>query len=140
MLRMSSLLHKRIVSDLLSPIPDSQTHAIPSPQGLDSLPSQSSALLAASDELIAAVFPPQNTQNVATELLAFQAVIRRLHTSLAMFFFEPSIDAQLQALNLSRDNTPSGGKGSRKWFDTCFEQIDKAAQALSNTLEINTGS
>ncbi|KAF8628412.1 hypothetical protein AX15_003934 [Amanita polypyramis BW_CC] len=103
-LRMSTLLHKRVGRDLLSVSYRSELNP-----HLDLLPQCSSALLVASDDIIASMYGPQNTQDLATELTLFKNVIENLQSP---------VTALLQ------------GK-TKLWFATCFEQIFKAVDALS---------
>ena len=77
---------------------------------LDLLPQYSSALLVASDDLIATMYGPQNVQNMATELASFKIAVQ----------------------NLQGPITPQGK--TKKWFDACFEQIYKAADALQGII------
>ncbi|KAF8350710.1 hypothetical protein F5887DRAFT_857007, partial [Amanita rubescens] len=104
LLQLSTLLHKRIATDILSSIysSDSNPH-------LDLLPQHSSALLVASDDLVASMYGPQNTENMVTELTSFKTVIQNLQAPVTPLLLQDK---------------------SKKWFNTCFEQIFKAADAL----------
>lgn len=84
---------------------------------LDLLPQLSSALLVASDNLIATMYGPQNVQNMATELASFKSAVQHLQ--------DPITPLLLQ------DKT-------KKWFSACFGQIYKAVDALQGI--IDTGS
>ncbi|KAG6866914.1 hypothetical protein C0991_003829 [Blastosporella zonata] len=128
-LRLSTLLHKRIIKDVLT-IPSGQVTLPPRVvQNLDLLPPQSSSLLVASDDLVATLYTPQVPSDISTELLPFMAVIDTLRSTLLEFIQEPSLVEQMQAMSLQ---TPQ--KDPKKWFQTCFAQIQKAADSLSSLL------
>jgi hypothetical protein len=95
------LLHKRIATDILSSIYSSDSNPY-----LDLLPQHSSALLIASDDLVATMYGPQNTENMVTELASFKTVIQNLQAPVMPLLLQDK---------------------SKKWFNTCFEQISKAA-------------
>lgn len=124
-LRLSVLLHKRIISHILSPSPSSGYRN----EAFDVLPSLSAALLEASDELVSTLYTPQHPADVATELTAFQGVVWRLRASLIPLFQNNNIalEGKLGGMSL-RGNGEA--KDNKKWFDACFDQIDKAAAAL----------
>ncbi|RDB21366.1 hypothetical protein Hypma_011600 [Hypsizygus marmoreus] len=135
-LRLSTLLHKRILKDILSPQRNSPlnlpTHII---QHLDTLPPESSALLVASDDLASTLYTPQDPSDISTELASFLKVIQRLQSTLTPFFKESALVEQMEALSLqgsivSRNNP-------EKWFEICFDQIRKAAQSLESTMNRN---
>lgn len=111
LLHLSTLLHKRVVTNLLS-----GTYGSDSNPHLDLLPRHSSALLIASDNLIATMYGPQNVQNMATELASFKSAVQNLQDLI----------------------TPLLQDKTKKWFNACFEQIYKAADALQGI--IDTGS
>jgi hypothetical protein len=124
-LRLATLLHKRIFTDLLSSSPQSNL-------ALDSFSIQSSALLLASDELISTMYTPQDSSAAANESASFLDVIKTLQADLDVFFSQNHIlEAQLDNMSLS---TNSSGEEMRtkKWFDTCFQQIHKAVGSLSS--------
>ncbi|KAH7930771.1 hypothetical protein BV22DRAFT_1077993 [Leucogyrophana mollusca] len=129
-LRLTTLLHKRVHLDLLS-----SPSSVPN-ISLDALLAQSHALLAASDDFIATLYPPQIPSSVAKELLSFIDVIRALQTSLQIFLpTTDSLGEQLGALNIQGGKAEGReSKSSKNWFDTCFDQIYKLATSLGATL------
>src|ERR1700759_2237790 len=103
------MLHKRIGRDLLSSI----TYPTEYNTHLDALPQHSSALLVASDELVASMYSPQNAENITAELAAFKTIIQTLQSSIVPLL-EQKKDGKIKL-----------------WFTTCFEQVLKAVAALS---------
>lgn len=106
-LRLSTLLHKYVSRDLLSSTnqKESNTH-------LDTLPPQSSALLVASDDLVATMYSPQDEENIAAELVSFRALIQNMRP-----LFDPLLE-QNDKIKLR--------------FRTGFDHILKAIDAVSD--------
>jgi len=118
-LRLTQLLHKRVLRDILSTSGDSPSNAT-----LDGLSSLSHMLLSASDELVSTLYTPQDPRNIETELRSFRKIISDFQASLVK---PDALETQLEHLSLENKN------GS-KWFDTCFVQLYKAADALDTSL------
>lgn len=116
------------------------------PPLLDDLLSHSTGLLSASDELVSALDVPQEKGALAASLAASATAVRSLRDFLearglatsasdgdklagltAMLKLEPSDrDARSEAqVKLAKE---------RKWFDACFAQIAKAAEAIEGLL------
>ncbi|KAJ6630800.1 hypothetical protein B0H10DRAFT_855976 [Mycena sp. CBHHK59/15] len=119
-LRLSTLLHKRILSDVLSIAREPSSNTT-----LDTMSSLSHALLSASDELVSTLYTPQDSVNMDAEVRSFRKIISDLQASVVD---TESLETQLEGLSLGRNN------GSKKWFDACFVQIFKALDALVVTL------
>lgn len=135
LLRLTTLLHKRVLLDLLSPSPPSSRSAShPTIQTLDALPLYSTALLTASDDLVATLYTPQDPVSVRMELIAFADAVRALQSGMQAAFFP--LDAQLAGMRIAdaKDIGEKKVKDPRKWFETCFEQIYKSAGAFVETL------
>ncbi|KAF7322975.1 hypothetical protein HMN09_00077100 [Mycena chlorophos] len=109
-LRLVQPLHKRILTDVL-PLSSLDIAT------LDALASESRALLCASDELVAALYAPQNAAAIRTELTAFRAVLGQLELLLN------PLESQLANLTL-------GSSSAKKWIDTCFAQVYKAVDVV----------
>lgn len=134
-LRLSTLLHKRLIKDILSTtFQPPEVLATDLAQHFDTLPSQSSALLAASDNLISTLYAPQNQIQVIAELSSFLNAIRQLRSLLAMFYEGPSSLVE-QMARVSLQGEPS--KDPKIWFNTCFDQVEKAVKSLQSTLDHN---
>ncbi|KAG6909716.1 hypothetical protein DXG01_015918 [Tephrocybe rancida] len=131
-LRLSILLHKRIITDVLT-VPSGRiklsSHVV---ENLDSLPPQSSSLVIASDDLAATLYTPQIPSDISTELVGFITVIDSLRSTLLELIEEPSLIDQMQAMSLQTPGTPQ--KDPKKWFQACFAQIRKAADNLGSIL------
>lgn len=130
-LRLTALLHKRILMDLLSSAPT------PSPPSfaLDALLLQSHALLAASDEVVSSLYIPQNPATISKESLALLDIINGLQLQLRIFFPDTSsLEEQLSGLSIEGDDksasTPSKPTADKKWFDICFDQVTKTSANL----------
>lgn len=136
LLRLTTLLHKRILLDLLdTPAPlSSGISAIPN-TSFDTLLFTSTALLAASDDLVSTLYTSQDPLAIRTEIISFIDVVRSLQSNLLVFF---PIEAQLSEMNIGLEKRTNGNeiakKGGRKWFDTCFEQIYKLSTTFASTL------
>ena len=128
-LRLTTLLHKRIFLDLLSSTPTIP----PSNIGLDALLLQSHALLAVSDELVSSLYVPQNPASIRKESLALVDIINGLQLQLRIFFPDTSsLEQQFSGLNIDASaSTPNKPKADKKWFDICFEQVIKTCALLA---------
>lgn len=129
-LRLTTLLHKRIFLDLLSSAPTPS----PSNFALDALIMQSHALFAASDELVSSLYIPQNPAAIRKESLALLDIINGLQLQLRIFFPDTSsLEQQLSRLSIEGDksaSTPGKTTADKKWFDICFEQVTKTSANL----------
>lgn len=129
-LRLTTLLHKRIFLDLLSSTPTPP----PPSFALDALLLQSHALLATSDEVVSSLYVPQNPATIRKESLALLDIINGLQLQLRIFFPDTSsLEQQLSGLSIEGDesvSTPSKPTADKKWFDICFEQVTKTSANL----------
>ncbi|KAG6333876.1 hypothetical protein ID866_5219 [Astraeus odoratus] len=125
-LRLTTLLHKRVFMDVLSSIPSESVSNVM----YDSLLQHSHSLLEASDELVATLYAPQDPASVRQEVVALMTVVGMLHTHLQAFFpVTNGLEMQLNQLSI-QDSTSvpkprEKKKADKKWFDTCFEQISR---------------
>lgn len=129
---MSTLLHKRILGDLLTdsldrPLIVTATH-------FDTLSTQSRALLTTTEDIVTTLYAPQNLEHLKAELTLFSDVARKLQPSILVFFPVEPLEEKFGAMSLR------GGKDSRRWFDTCFEQIHKTIQTFDVTLGLELNS
>ncbi|KAK0483623.1 hypothetical protein IW261DRAFT_968786 [Armillaria novae-zelandiae] len=130
-IRLSTLLHKRILRDFLSPSPSS-TFPI---SDLDKLAPCSSALLSASDDLISSFYPPQDPSAIIAEFIIFRECLDRLKSSVDILVDNQMLQAQFDALSIASNNpTPN----LTKWYKTGFEQIQKTSENLLQCLSINS--
>ncbi|KAI6108982.1 hypothetical protein EV401DRAFT_2059761 [Pisolithus croceorrhizus] len=121
-LRLITLLHKRIFLDVLS-----STFPVPVPSvAYDLLLEQSHSLLAASDELVATLYPPQDPDSVCKEVAALMTVTAALRTRLQVFFsVDDGLDVGLNQLSIQDVPLSKSCKVNKKWFDTCFDQLSR---------------
>jgi hypothetical protein len=107
-LRLTTLLHKRIHLDVLA-------HPSPAPvSAFDALLAQSNLLLSTSDDLVSALYAPQDPVYVCAEILELAKIATSLQTQLAVLL--PATDGLT--------DQPSVEETSDKtWFDTCVDQI-----------------
>ncbi|KAF8077948.1 hypothetical protein FPV67DRAFT_1685322 [Lyophyllum atratum] len=132
-LRMSTLLHKRIITDILLPPSHSPLKLSPHfVQHMDSLPPHSSALLVASDDLVSTLYTPQDPSDISTELDSFIEIIDNLRATVLVLLQEPTLAEQMEAMSLK--STGVSQKDPKKWFEACFIQIRKAVDTLKSTL------
>ncbi|KAF8447966.1 hypothetical protein L210DRAFT_794150, partial [Boletus edulis BED1] len=114
LLRLTTLLHKRIFLDLLA-------HPSSAPvSAFDDLLLQSNQLLATSDDLVAALYTPHDPADIREQILELAEITTALQTQLAIFLPNDLTD-QLRALNI--DTAPTKKIADKKWFDTCVDQI-----------------
>lgn len=96
---------------------------------LDALPSQSHALLVALEDVVATLYAPQNASSIASAISPLASSVESLRATITPVL--PSADT-------STGGAPSGSQGTqrdvRKWFITCFEQIDKLSRNLADSL------
>ena len=121
------LLHKRVLRDVLSPDApecDNLTY--------DTLVTLSTNLLTASDDLISSMYSPQQLPNISLYLQSLRDVVKALQQTLfPSKNNQLSVEEQLNALELS---PLLGSDKSRKWFKTCFEQVDILGAKIVETL------
>jgi len=122
-LRLCNILHKKVVSDILS------ASSSLSNSDLDSIAPLSSAMLSASDELISALDSPQDFEYIMDELNALKDVIDAIRSRLNQF---NSLVNLIENSSLNDPEVlPSTSQSSReKWFKGCFDQIAKAIQMV----------
>ena len=121
------LLHKRVLRDVLSPDdPECNNSAY------DVLVTLSTNLLTASDNLISSMYAPQQLPNVSVYLQSLEEVIKDLQRTLfPSQNNQLSVEERLNALELSPQ---LGNDKSRKWFNTCFEQVEILGAKIVETL------
>ncbi|KAG6376145.1 hypothetical protein JVT61DRAFT_2119 [Boletus reticuloceps] len=117
LLRLTTLLHKRIFLDLL-PHPSSAPVS-----AFDDLLLQSNQLLSTSDDLVAALYTPHDPAYIREQILELAEIATALQTQLAIFL-PNDLTNQLRALNVDNGNAaPTKKMADKKWFDTCVDQI-----------------
>ncbi|KAI9566430.1 hypothetical protein HD554DRAFT_2025334 [Boletus coccyginus] len=108
LLRLTTLLHKRIFLDLLA-------HPSSAPvSAFDALLLQSNLLLSTSDDLVAALYTPHDPANVHIQILELAKISTSLQSQLPVF---------LPATAEATSSSPTKKRADQKWFDTCVDQI-----------------
>ena len=98
----------------------------------DALVTLSTNLLTASDNLISSMYAPQQLPNVSVYLQSLRDVIKELQRTLfPSQNNQLSVEEQLNALELSPQ---LGNDKSRKWFKTCFKQVEIFGAKIVETL------
>ncbi|CAE6472247.1 unnamed protein product [Rhizoctonia solani] len=119
-LRMVTLLHKRILSRVISP-------AIEGALDLEQLLASSTGLASGVDDTAASLWSPQDPQQIASRVTTVQKKVQGLRDILKVSGILPSESRE------NEDNTTSHiDKKDIEWFYMCFAQIDKAVQNTNN--------
>ncbi|CAL1705071.1 unnamed protein product [Somion occarium] len=136
LLRMSALLHKRIMLDLLK---KGQTYSSEFSRRADSLLDMSNTLLLAHEEIVAVLYAPQKLPAISESLAELVTAVKRVQDTLLNQELLPpprpvdgvaSLEQTLAAVSISKSETPKKERDVRKWFDTCFEQMFKLSKTL----------
>lgn len=136
-MRLTALLHKRILLDLLDPSTPPSSPSTKNPL-LDALLLHSTSLVTSTDDLISTLYTPHNPTSIQTELTTFIDIIKALQSSLiSAGFFTVGLEGQLEQMSIQEGDgkgKKKTGKNIKKWFDTCFEQIYKIATLFASAL------
>ncbi|CUA70051.1 hypothetical protein RSOLAG22IIIB_00396 [Rhizoctonia solani] len=120
-LRMVALLHKRILSRIITPSFDSSIE-------LEQLLMLSTSLAAGTDDIAASLWSPQDPQQIASRATAIQKKTQGLRDRLNSFGILP-----LETQEIEHDGSPHINKKDIEWFHMCFAQIDKAIKNINNS-------
>ncbi|KAF8902143.1 hypothetical protein CPB84DRAFT_1776723 [Gymnopilus junonius] len=121
MVKVVNLLHKRVIKDVFSSVSfqlDSSS--------LDKLATLSVRLSAGSDEVISSMYAPQQLLSIKSSLHNFWDTTKDIRMTILPP--APTLTDQLESLSISADDK------IRKWFNACFNQIDKTAAKVIDTL------
>lgn len=124
LVKVTLLLHKRIINDILSSKSQGQDD-----DSLNKLAVLSGSLLTASDDLISSMYSPQHPDIITPYLHSFLGVNQDIR-KIILLPQDKALEEQLDALSLADQ---SSGK-TRKWFTTCFDQLDKCGAKVLATL------
>lgn len=124
LLRMVALLHKRIMSRLIAPSSEVLT---PGAFDLEGVLALSTSLASGSDDIAAALWSPQDMQQIMSRAKLVQERVHALHEPLVSFGLLPSVGEQSLEGN---SQTATAGKDA-EWFKMCFDQIDKAVRNIT---------
>ncbi len=81
------------------------------------------------DDLISSMYSPHQASNIATHLEFFQQVVS--HFQEIIFPQSKTLEEQLDKLSVSVESRNK----TTLWFETCFNQISKAATGVSEALK-----
>ncbi|KAI0093500.1 hypothetical protein BDY19DRAFT_902285 [Irpex rosettiformis] len=142
LLRMVVLLHKRIFLDILK-------HSSPSisDSTFDKLPPLSHKLLLAMEDVVAALYAPQDVPTVHSSIAAIADSVYHLQPLILNEFIgsdgAEAVDAltkKMEQVSVSGKLTKGKDADVRKWFNTCFEQIAKLSQTIVISLNAESMS
>ncbi|KAF4614908.1 hypothetical protein D9613_003055 [Agrocybe pediades] len=122
------LLHKRIIKDFFSSTERKVDNAT-----LDRFAELSAGLSELFDDFVSSMYAPHNGADITQYLDALLVALKELKTILLPIETrERSLEERLESVSISQ---PSQTEKSDKWFITCYEQLDKLASKVSDTLQ-----
>ena len=124
LVKVTLLLHKRIINDVLSSKCQRQDDL-----SLNKLAVLSGSLLTASDDLISSMYSPQHLDIITSYLNSFLGVNQDIR-KIILLPHDKALHERMESLSLA--DQPS--EKTRKWFTTCFDQIDKCGAKVLATL------
>ncbi|KIM49121.1 hypothetical protein M413DRAFT_96652 [Hebeloma cylindrosporum] len=124
LVKVTLLLHKRVINDVLSSKSQGKDDV-----SLNKLAVLSGSLLTASDDLISSMYSPQHLDNITSCLRSFLGVNQDIR-KIILLPHEKALEERMDGLSLA--DHPS--EKTRKWFTTCFDQIDKCGAKVLATL------
>jgi len=140
LIRILSLLHKRILPDLIKPLDE---NAIEDVAKLDIFPSISNSLLLCLEELVAVLYAPQDPSSISSAISSLQDTVRSTQSTLTTEGAISQVASNIKTLQSSmgemrlgnQSGTPKKDKDPVKWFDTCFAQVYKLSKSISDALD-----
>lgn len=136
LLKFIQALQKRILSSLLT---SQRILESPRPSSLDDLLSHSSSLLKASDDLVHALYLPQNLEILMARVKTYRSIVEDLRGVLVSFALASCADPagelsrEVALLSIQLDGRGEKMAKERRWFDACFSQIFQITDAISST-------
>lgn len=136
LLKFIQALQKRILSSLLT---SQRILESPRPSSLDDLLSHSSSLLKASDDLVHALYLPQNLEILMARVKTYRSIVEDLRGVLVSFALASCADPagelsrEVALLSIQLDGRGEKMAKERRWFDACFSQIFRTTDAISST-------
>jgi len=127
LIKLTTLLHKRVIADVL-------TSGIPplSDGCLDKLDKLSNDILVNSDDLISSLHPPQHLPTTKSAFSGLNETISSIYKILYPPQDAENLEQRLASVNLA--DQPAAASKSRKWFETCSQQLDNARKKVVATL------
>jgi len=133
--RLSTLLHQRILKDILSIVAPSIPFSKAINRMLDDLATVSSNFISSSDNLISTMYPPQVIEQIFLESQELQRQLLLLQSGIEPFLPQDSTEEKLADLQLTKISAITNRNHKlRKWCAACVDQIYKS------TFELTSGS
>ncbi len=136
--RFVTLFHKRVAPDVLGSLPSSPPDPDALNQTIDALPPLSNSVVVAMEELVAALYAPQNPTTLAASVSSLVQAIHAVHASITTDMLLPpgNLEKDMNSLSINgvKDSGEKKVKDPRKWFGSCLVQIDKTAKAVDDML------
>jgi hypothetical protein len=123
-LRLVTLLHKRVHVDILVP------HDARHPKDYDVFVTHSSSLLSDFDEVVAALYPTQQLKAITAALQTLLDGVTALKLSLQPLIISTSADLATRMAGLTVDASKKPRRDVSKWFTTCFAQIESLSRTI----------
>lgn len=130
-IRVTNLFHERVYADLLKP---SALNVVSPPNfvpTLDEISHQSTRFVSTTDEIISCLHSPQDPKVISASLQYLREVAASLQRLLIQNDLLPKPkEQQIESMSIG-DSKVDHKKDTRKWFDTCIDQVDKLQVSLS---------
>lgn len=125
LVKLGLLLHKRIIKDVLP-----SDGLLTTSDSLDALANFSAKLMVVFDDLISSLYVPQDASNIKTHLEHFEGAVKDCQAVIIPVKTK-TLEEQLGDLSVSDQNRDK----TKLWFSTCFSQINKASDSVSEALK-----
>lgn len=138
-------MHKRVLLDILKSAPAKSSST------LDALPQRSRDILVTVEELIAALYSPQDTSAIKAAVETLAADVTKLKVALLDGKLLVDADDKISTSDVDslqkkmatvsvNGSTQKKPTDVRKWFDTCFEQVTKLSQTVTSSFGAESSS
>jgi len=130
-IRVTNLFHERVYVDLLKPSAlnvASPPNFVPT---LDEISHQSTRFVSTTDEIISCLHSPQDPKVISASLQYLREVVANSQRLLIQNDLLPKPkEQQIESMTIGNSKVDHK-KDTRKWFDTCIDQVDKLQVSLS---------
>jgi cyclin-D1-binding protein 1 len=136
-IRITNLFHERVCVDLLKPSALEVTSPPNFISTLDKISHQSTQFVSITDEIISCLHSPQDPKAISTSLQSLREVVVALQQLLIQSNLlskpkEQCLESQIESRTVGGSKAGQKKvKDTRKWFDTCIDQVDKLQVSLS---------
>lgn len=136
-IRVTNLFHKRVYDDLLKPPPIEVSPPPNLGSALDKISHQSARFVSTTDDIISCLHSPQDPKEISASVQNLREVATTLQRLLIKNDLLPkpreqNSESQIESMTVggSKSNQEKA-RDTRKWFDTCIDQVDKLQVSLS---------